>query len=61
MDTPCSQHCTRILKLLGKVAVSLEREMKPHVLHSMEGLGKPGSRVSNNTTRAMNPRRLKKV
>ena len=61
MDTPCSQHRTRILQLPGKVAVSLEREMKLHVLHSMECLGLQGSGVSNSTTRAMNPRRLKKV
>jgi hypothetical protein len=61
MDTPCSQHCTHILKLLGKVAVSLEREMKLQILYSRECLGKLGPRVSNSTTRAMNPRRLKKI
>jgi len=61
MEAPRSQHGTRILKLPGEVAVSLEGEMKLQVLHSVERLDKLGSGVSNSTTRAMNPRRLKKI
>src|SRR5262249_9675302 len=61
MDAPCSQYYARILELSGKVAVSLEREMKLQILYNIECLGKLDSSVSDITTRAINPRRLKKI
>jgi len=61
MEAPRSQYGTRLLKLPGNVAVSLEGEMKLHILYNIECLGKLDSSVSDITTRAINPRRLKKV
>jgi hypothetical protein len=61
MEAPHSQHGTHILKFPGNVAVNLEGEMRLQILYNIECLGKLDSSVSDITTRAINPRRLKKV